>query len=139
MQHVVSVANISYASAAALVNAVVTAASGEGISVCACVLDRSGVLKAFGQMDGVTHIAVQACQAKAYSALMGLGSKELGEAVKDNLPQMISLASFDNVVMMGGGLPIIIDGQVVGAIGVGGSSVENDISCARKALESVGL
>lgn len=139
MKHVVSTHNIAYPSAAALVNAAVEAASGQGISVCACVLDRSGVLKAFGQMDGVSHIAVKACQAKAYSALMGIGSQELGEAVKDNLPQLVSLASFDNVVMMGGGQPIIIDGEVVGAIGVGGSSVDKDIACAKKALESLGL
>ena len=139
MNHIINTRNIAYASAAALVKAAVEDASARGISVCVSVLDRSGVLKAFGQMDGVSHIAVKACQAKAYSALMGIGSRELGDALKDNLPQLISLASFENVVMMGGGLPIIIDGVVVGAIGVGGSSEENDISCEQKALELLGL
>ena len=139
MSHVVSTQNISYPSAAALVNAAVDDARSQGISVCVSVLDRSGTLKAFAQMDGVSHIAVKACQAKAYSALMGIGSQQLGEAVSDNLPQLISLASFDNVVMMGGGLPIIIEGEVVGAIGVGGSSVDVDIACAEKALSSLGL
>jgi uncharacterized protein GlcG (DUF336 family) len=139
MSHVVSTQNISYPSAAALVSAVVDDARAQGISVCVSVLDRSGVLKAFAQMDGVSHIAVKACQAKAYSALMGIGSQQLGEAVSDNLPQLVSLASFDNVVMMGGGLPIIIEGEVVGAIGVGGSSVDVDVACAEKALASLGL
>ena len=139
MNHIINTPNIAYPSAAALVKAAVEDASARGISVCVSVLDRSGVLKAFGQMDGVSHIAVKACQAKAYSALMGIRSGELGDALKDNLPQLISLASFENVVMMGGGLPIIIDGVVVGAIGVGGSSVENDISCAQKALDTVGI
>lgn len=139
MSHTVSTTNISYPSAAALVSAVVAEADSLGISVCVSVLDRSGVLKAFAQMDGCPHIAVSACQKKAYSSLMGVGSKALGEMVTDNMPQLVSLASFDDVVMMGGGLPIIVGGEVVGAVGVGGSSVENDIACGKKALESLGL
>jgi uncharacterized protein GlcG (DUF336 family) len=41
--------------------------------------------------------------------------------------------------MFGGGLPITLDGQVVGAIGVAGGKVDDDILCAKTALDAFDL
>ena len=40
--------------------------------------------------------------------------------------------------MVGGGLPIIINGEVVGGIGVGGGSVEEDVACSQAGLDALG-
>ncbi len=128
---------ISYQSASIMVAAAIKQAEAAGINAVVSVLDRQGSLKAYGCMDGAVHVAMGASQAKAYTALMGLGSGELAEAMKDQPPQMTSLISFDRVVMLGGGLPIIVDGEVVGAIGVGGGSQEQDIACSQAALDSI--
>lgn len=39
--------------------------------------------------------------------------------------------------MIGGGLPIVIDGEVIGGIGVGGGSVDEDVACAEAGLTVV--
>lgn len=137
MTHTVQIKQISYASATALVAVAVAKAEATGINAVVSVIDTQGSLTAYGSMDGAVHLAIAASQAKAYTALMGLGSGDLAEAMKDQPPQMTSLISFDRIVMLGGGLPIIIDGDVVGAIGVGGGSMEQDIACAQAALDSL--
>ena len=50
---------------------------------------------------------------------------------------MDSLTACDRVSLFGGGLPIIFDGQMVGAIGVSGSSEKGDESCAQAAIDEV--
>ena len=45
----------------------------------------------------------------------------------------------DRLVIFGGGLPIVSDGQVIGAIGVSGGSEEQDGVCAKAGLERLGL
>ena len=128
---------ISYSAASAMVAVAIAHAESLGINAVVSVIDREGSLKAYGRMDGAVHLAINASQAKAYTALMGLGSGDLAEAMQDKVPQMASLVSFERIVMLGGGLPIVLDGEVVGAIGVGGGSMEQDIACAQAALDNL--
>ena len=137
MSNTFSSKQISYSAASSMVAAAIAEAESIGINAVVSVIDREGSLKAFGRMDGSVNLAIAASQAKAYTALMGLGSGALAEAMTGQVPQMTSLISFDRIVMLGGGLPIILDGEVVGAIGVGGGAQEQDIQCAEAALSSL--
>ena len=128
---------ISYSAASLMVNAAVDAALAANTAICAAVLDSRGSLKAFAAMDGSPAIAQGMCQRKAYTALLGLSSEGLGEAIKLQPPMLTSFAAQEGVALIGGGLPIIIDGQIVGAIGVGGALTEQDIAFAQAALASI--
>jgi len=45
----------------------------------------------------------------------------------------------DGSVVLGGGLPILVDGRCIGGVGVSGGSEEQDEACARAALAALGL
>jgi uncharacterized protein GlcG (DUF336 family) len=137
MTHTVQSKQISYASASAMVLEAIAKATSIGINVVVSVIDTRASLKAYGSMDGAVHVAIAASQAKAYTALMGLGSGDLAQSMENQIAQMTSLISLDRIVMLGGGLPIILDGEVVGAIGVGGGTMEQDVACAQAALNSL--
>ncbi len=135
MQQLALRKSISYEAAAEMVAVAVDTARQEGIEVSVAVIDCGGGLKAFASMDGAVALSLDACRAKAYTALIGMGSGEVGDALESSLPQLVSFASFDNVTLLGGGVPIIIAGEIVGAIGVGGGETQQDIYCAQAALD----
>jgi len=135
MSHVFSSKQISYAAASVMVAAAVKQANSAGIAAVITVIDKQGSVKAMANMDGALHLAIAASKAKAYTALMGLGSGDLAAAMKEQLGELNSLTSFDNIVALGGGLPIFIGDELVGAIGVGGGSKEQDTLCAQTAID----
>jgi len=135
MPHVFSSKQISYAVASEMVAAAVKQANSAGIAAVITVIDKQGSVKAMANMDGALHLAIAASKAKAYTALMGLGSGDLAAAMKEQLGELNSLTSFDNIVALGGGLPIFVGNELVGAIGVGGGSKKQDVLCAKTALD----
>jgi uncharacterized protein GlcG (DUF336 family) len=136
MSHVFSSNQISYAAASVMVAAAVKQANSAGIAAVITVIDKQGSVKAMANMDGAMHLAIAASKAKAYTALMGLGSGDLAAAMKEQLSELNSLTSFDNIVALGGGLPIFIGNELVGAIGVGGGSQDQDVLCAQTAVDA---
>ena len=102
------------------------------------VVDDGGNLKAFARMDGAPLLGIEGSQRKAYTALFGFGTADFYNAIKDNPALLVGLSHFEGATVVGGGLPITIDGEVVGGIGVGGGSVEQDISCAEAGIKVLG-
>lgn len=132
-----STESVSSAAAMALVSAAVNKAMDMNVAIAVAVVDTEGQLKAFHRMDRTPVVAVDAVQAKARAALMGLSTEELGEALSDNLPILLSMVTLRDVTLLGGGLPIHHGGAVIGAIGVGGALTEQDVAIAEAALASV--
>ncbi|MEA2625909.1 MAG: hypothetical protein QOD06_1954 [Candidatus Binatota bacterium] len=99
------------------------------------VLDEGGNLKAFGRMDGAPLLGIEGCQRKAFTALYGMSTADLYKRVKDDPSRLIGLSHFSRATVVGGGLPILLDGEVIGGIGVGGGTVEQDIACAEAGLD----
>ncbi len=125
---------ISYAAAQDMVAAAMRKAKELGCKQNVAVVDDGGNLAAFGRMDGAPILGVEGCQRKAFTALFGLGTEELYNWVKDDQSLVVGLSHFARATMVGGGLPIIVDGSVIGGIGVGGGSVEEDVTCAQAGL-----
>jgi uncharacterized protein GlcG (DUF336 family) len=121
---------ISYAAAADMVKAAIEKAEELGCKQNVAVVDDGGNLKAFGRMDGAPILGVEGCQRKAYTALFGVGTQDLYGRIKDDQSLVVGLSHFAGATMIGGGLPIVADGEVIGGIGVGGGSVEEDVACA---------
>jgi uncharacterized protein GlcG (DUF336 family) len=99
-----------------------------GIKVAVCVLDESGVLKAFAREDGSALVNIQSAQDKAYTAVgLGMPSHAWYPMIKDD-PALLAgvVGAIDRLVIFGGGVPIKVDGFLVGAVGVGGGSHEQD-------------
>ena len=59
------------------------------------------------------------------------------EFIKDDPILHEGAHDFTNFMLMGGGIPIISENQVIGAIGVSGGHYENDQECAQAALNSI--
>ena len=100
--------------------AAVEACAGRGYRVSAAVVDRSGVLKALLRADGAGPHTVSSARDKAYTAAsLRAGTSQVLETVRTN-PAAQRLPDIEGFLIVGGGLPICVGEEVVGAIGVGG-------------------
>jgi len=125
--------------ARALVSTAMDMARQQGVAVSVAVVDAAGQLKAFLADDQAPWVATELCQRKAKTALLGLASGDLGKAVADQPALMQSFAAVAGVTLLAGGIPVRVDGQVVGAIGVGGGTPAQDADIAQQALVQAGL
>ncbi|KOV62017.1 GlcG/HbpS family heme-binding protein [Streptomyces sp. MMG1121] len=103
------------------------------------VVDESGHLKAFLRQDGAKLITLQVSQDKAYTAAASqLSTEQWSENLKkDEVIGNGAPTGIARLVALGGGLPIVIDGEVVGAIGVSGGHWTDDVKIAEAGLTVV--
>ncbi len=110
-----------------------------GKAMVIAVCDESGVLKAFSRMDGAALLSVQVAQDKAYTAVgFGLSTDAWYDFIKDDPPLAIGAVSgIARLVVFGGGYPVVVDGQIIGGIGVSGGHYSEDMEVARAGLAVV--
>lgn len=102
------------------------------IKVTAAVCDAGGRLVALQRMDGAIWAGVYGSQGKAVaSAAFGRASGELTARADQPTPRGIATAEGGHMIMGQGAVPIIRDGIVIGACGVGGGTSQEDEDCAR--------
>jgi len=118
--------------------AAVAHCQGQNWRVSVAVVDRSGVLKALIRQDGAGPHTVDSARRKAYTAsTMRNGTGAIGEAARTN-PAAAQLVAIDGFLLLGGGLPIRIGDEVVGAIGVGGApGGQLDDQCAEAGIAKI--
>ena len=112
----------------------------DGYRVSAAVVDRAGVVRALLRENGAGPHTVESSRKKAYtSASLKRPTAELGELIA-KMPAVQALRDMnENILMLGGGLPIEFGGEVVGGIGVGGAPGGHlDAACAQAGLETIG-
>jgi glc operon protein GlcG len=96
------------------------------------IVEPSGALVAFERMDGVQYGSLEVAQAKARSAaLFRRPSKAFADTVSQG---KVGVMTLPGAVAVEGGIPIVVDGKIVGAIGVSGGSSEQDGAVAMAAL-----
>ena len=138
MASVVKKHSMSYELAQKMVERAVAKARELGVSENVAILDDGGNLKAFGRMDGAPIPTVEMAQNKAYTALLGVSTQDFFNFIKGDPSLLAGVPTLSRVAAWGGGFPIKVDGEVVGAIGVSGApTVQNDVDCARAALALV--
>jgi uncharacterized protein GlcG (DUF336 family) len=109
-----------------------------GIPMSIAVVDAAGVLKAFHRMDGAKRMSVDSAQRKAYTAATtAFPTKDFFDTFRDG-PEVVLLALMPGATGFGGGHPIVEDGVVIGGIGVGGGSAEQDAEIAAMAAATIG-
>ena len=138
MAHVVKKYGISSELAQKMVNAAAAKAAELGVAENVVILDDGGNLKAFSRMDGAPILSIEMAQNKAYTALFGVPTQEFFDFIQGDPSLLAGIPTLARVAAYGGGLPIKVDGELVGAIGVSGApTVQNDIDCASAALALV--
>jgi uncharacterized protein GlcG (DUF336 family) len=138
MANVVKKLSISSELAQKLVEAAVAKARKIGVTENVAILDDGGNLKAFGRMDGAPILCIEIAQNKAYTALFGVSTQELFNFIQGDPSLLAGMPTLARMAAWGGGFPIKVSGEVVGAIGVSGApTVQNDVDCALAALALV--
>lgn len=108
-----------------------------GVPMCIAVTDESGTLVAFERMDGGKVSSVTIARDKAFTAAAARKATHEYNAV--NVPGSLAFGIHTEVggriSSVGGGLPVVVEGEVVGAIGVSSGTPEQDMDCARAGIE----
>jgi uncharacterized protein GlcG (DUF336 family) len=134
MSNVIQKNSVSSELAQKMVEAAVAKATAIGVAENVAVLDDGGNLKAFTRMDGAPILSIEIAQNKAYTALFGLATQDFFNFIQTDPSLLAGIPQLGRVAAYGGGLPIKIDGAIVGAIGVSGGTVPNDVDCAQAGL-----
>lgn len=103
-----------------------------GVAVCVAVVDNAGHLLHFQRMDGAPLLSVSIAQDKAYSvtAFNGLPTDAWWDLLSHDDAVKHGIIKSERLIVFGGGRPCIVDGQIVGAIGVSGGSADQDVAIA---------
>ena len=138
MLNLVKKHSISFELAQKMVAAAVAKAREIGVSENVVILDDGGNLKAFGRMDGAPIPTIEMAQNKAYTALLGVSTHDFFNFIKTDPSLLAGVPKLSRMAAWGGGFPITVNGEVVGAIVVSGApAVQNDVDCASAALALV--
>jgi uncharacterized protein GlcG (DUF336 family) len=138
MNNVVNKLSVSYELAQTMVNAALAKARELGVTENVAILDDGGNLKAFGRMDGAPILSIEMAQNKAYTALFGVSTQDFFNFIQGDPSLLAGIPTLARVAAWGGGFPIKVNGEIVGAIGLSGApTVQNDVDCATAALAHI--
>jgi uncharacterized protein GlcG (DUF336 family) len=128
----IATTDISLDQAVAIVHAAVDKAKATNTKMDIAVVDAGGNLKAFARMDGAWIGSIDIAQKKARTArYFDMPTGEIGKLSQPGGPLYNIEHSNGGLITFPGGLPLkSADGTVIGAIGVSGSTVENDHTVA---------
>ncbi len=114
-----------------LISAAQSKAEQMGAKISAAVVDRSGNLIAFERMDGASLVTIEVAIGKANTAAqLGAPSSLFENMINEGQTAMLTVPG---IVPLQGGIPIYHQGSLAGAIGISGSSGENDNLIASEA------
>src|ERR1700745_8954 len=138
MANVVKKHSISSELAQKMVDQAVAKARELGVTENVAILDEGGNLKAFSRVEGVSLLCIEMAQNKAYTALFGVSTQDFFDFIQRDPSLLAGIPTLARVAAYGGGFPINVCGEVVGAIGVSGApTVQHDVDCAKAALALV--
>ncbi len=108
-----------------------------GVPMCIAITDESGQLIAFERMDGGKITSTIIAQDKAYTAAGAKRTTEsYGTASQPGNPAYgINSAIGGRLLVVAGGLPVIVDGDVVGGIGLSSGTPAQDTQCAQAGVD----
>ncbi|MEJ7806416.1 MAG: heme-binding protein [Telluria sp.] len=107
-------------------------------AVTIAIVDDGGHLLWLQRLDGTAPISSHIAPAKAKSAAMGRRETKIYEDIINNgRTSFLSVPFIEG--MLEGGVPVLVDGQVVGAVGVSGVKSEQDAQIAKAGIAALGL
>jgi uncharacterized protein GlcG (DUF336 family) len=132
-----TIKRLSSAEARVLIEGAKAKAVEIGVPMCIAVVDESGNLIAFERMDGGKITSVTVAQDKAFTAAAARkATHEYNAAcVPGNLVFGIHPALGGRLSVVGGSLPVSVDGTVVGGIGISSGTPQQDMTCAQAGID----
>ncbi|MEP3845068.1 MAG: heme-binding protein [Paracoccaceae bacterium] len=126
---------LTHAATLAMLQAAVSKADEIGQPQCIVIVDACGELLGELRMTGAKYLSRISARSKARTAAsIGAPTTAIPEAVRSH----IAAATKGEVTGLAGGLPIRINGEVLGGIGIGSGSPDQDIAVATAALAAIG-
>jgi glc operon protein GlcG len=126
---------LTHAGALSVLHGAVTKAEEMQVPQCIAVVDAGGNLLAFVRMDGAKVLSQHTATRKAVTAATTRAAT--GNAPEEHALKL-ALASGLRVTNLKGGLPIVVDGHVVGGIGVGSGTGDEDVAVAQAGIATLG-
>ena len=131
--------SISADGAQQVIASAVAKANEIGVPMVIAVIDESAQLKAFLRMDGSLLASIKVSQYKATTAVsFGLATDQWYSVIKDDPPLLHGITGVPEFMMIGGGVPIVSDGAIIGAIGVSGGLYQQDVEVAEAGAAAIG-
>jgi uncharacterized protein GlcG (DUF336 family) len=130
--------NMSLSLAGEIAQAAIDACSAKNFNVTASVVDRAGLVRAVLRADRAAPHTVEASRAKAFTALTTRNNTTAVMETAEKNAGARHLASIEGFLLLGGGVPVKVGDEVIGAVGVGGAPGGHlDEECANAALAKV--
>jgi uncharacterized protein GlcG (DUF336 family) len=124
------------------IKAIAAAAEAEAVknswAVSICIVDDGGHLLSFQRLDGAAPISAHIAPGKARTAALGRRESKIYEDII-NGGRYSFLSAPDLEGMLEGGVPIMKDGQCLGAVGVSGVKSTEDAQIAKAGIAAIGL
>jgi uncharacterized protein GlcG (DUF336 family) len=123
-----------------MLGAAVAEAGTMGVPVTIVVVDESGVLKAMVRQDGAPLVSIETATNKAYAAAaIGMPPDDFYAAIEADGAAVASFATRPGLALIAGGIPLLVGGQVAGAVGVAGAMTgAEDRRIAESAVNQIG-
>jgi uncharacterized protein GlcG (DUF336 family) len=136
-QGLVTQRNLSLAMAKTIAEATIAECQSKGFHTAAAVVDRAGqVLVILRDEQGTAQMADMA-RRKAYTARMfRMPTTEFQKRTASD-PSLLPQRDVQDILALGGGIPIQAGGEIIGGVGSSGSSQETDEGCAKAGLAKV--
>lgn len=127
---------LSLEEAQVLIDGAAAKARQMNVPMCIAITDESGHLVKFDRMDGGKISSISIAIDKAFTgAVARRGTHVYNELCVPGKPTFgIHITNGGHFSIIGGGLPVLVDGEIVGGIGVSSGTAEQDIECAEAAL-----
>jgi uncharacterized protein GlcG (DUF336 family) len=130
--------SVSYEEAKRIVDAAFAAAKEMGIKIAIAVLDERGDTVIQARMDGGRWWWVDTCRAKAFATtLFGMPSGQLTERLTSGVGLAMLAMHSGKIAYAQGALPILREGRLIGAVGVGGGTGQQDEDAARAGIAAL--
>lgn len=130
--------NMSLELANQIASASVAACAANGYAVSATVVDRAGGVRAVQRADNAGPHTLAASQQKAFTSASAKNTTQaIMESAQKN-PAAANLVHIPGYLLLGGGVPVKVGNEVIGAVGIGGAPGGHlDEQCAMTALDKV--
>ncbi len=125
---------LTYEGARKMLAAAVAKAEAMGVPQCIAIVDDGANLLAFARMDGAKILSVDSAWRKAMTAA---SSRASTGGMAEGLDIRLAIATQGKLVNVKGGVPVIVDGKTIGAIGVGSGTGDQDLEVAKAGLAAL--
>jgi uncharacterized protein GlcG (DUF336 family) len=133
-QGVVTQKILSLNAARAIAEAALAECRGRGFHTSVAVVDRSGTLLVVLRDELASPATIDMARGKAYTAVVFRSSTLDFQQATANDPARAPQRNVPGILALGGGVPITVNGEILGGVASSGSSQKDDDECARAGL-----